>query len=84
MGERSHLEDPLESYDFLEVGNIVLCGLIYICVRNEGARLGEPGMLGDRVVYFSGVKKDFSRDSLRGVSARDTIGRLKDQIPEHP
>lgn len=41
-------------------------------------------MLGDSVVYFSGVKTDFSRDSLRGASARDTIGRVKDQIPEHP
>ena len=65
VGEHSHLEDPLESCYSLELGNIVLCDLIYICVRNAGTRLGEPGMLGDGVVYFSGVKKELSRDSLR-------------------
>ena len=40
-------------------------------------------MLGDGVVYFSGVKKDLFRDSLRGTLTRDTIGRVMDQIPEH-
>lgn len=83
VGEWGHLEHHLESYYSLKLGNIVDCDLIYIWVRNEGTRLGEPGMLGDDVVYFSGVKKDLFRDSLRGTWTRDTIGRVMDQIPEH-